>query len=306
LLSAGPQEGAAPGRFIDVTALPGGGVGTRAPVFSLTFNLVRVAHRLGLELTTRTGNLRTAARRAHLVDHPWRFLIRELRGRPVVADYRLRESGTALTVRHATEDTAIFDEVFERRLYEPPAEVVAALRGAGSPGVVDLGGNVGYFGAYVAGRFPGARVTFFEPDPENADQLERFIGLNAMGGRWKLHRACALDRDGEIAFAAGRFSESRIDEGAEGALRVPGLDVFDHLDGVDLLKIDIEGGEWAILGDERFRDVSARALALEYHPHLCPGPDPRAEATRLLSAAGYRTKTVFHDPRGIGMVWAWR
>ena len=44
----------------------------------------------------------------------------------------------------------------------------------------------------------------------------------------------------------------------------------------DLVKIDIEGGEWPILTDPRFAQLPTPALVIEYHPAGCPGPDPQA------------------------------
>ena len=45
--------------------------------------------------------------------------------------------------------------------------------------------------------------------------------------------------------------------------------------------MDIEGGEWEILGDPRFEELGLTALALEYHPDQAPGADPRALRSRL-------------------------
>jgi FkbM family methyltransferase len=281
--------------------------GLSVVVFEAAFTAVRAGHRLARCASTRTGNLRGSMRRARLVTRPWSFLARELRDRPVTAEYRLRESGAAVVVRHCTGDVDVLDEVFDRRIYAPPAPVEAALAALGDGlRALDLGGNVGYFGAWLAGRFPRARVTFFEPDRANADELQKLIGLNGKESAWDLVRACALNREAQVAFASGNFWGSRMEEGASGTELVPAHDVFPYLDGVELLKMDIEGGEWAILTDPRFAGIGASVIAMEYHPHLCPEEDARAAATRLLEGAGYHTRPVFHEPEGHGMLWAWR
>jgi hypothetical protein len=59
--------------------------------------------------------------------------------------------------------------------------------------------------------------------------------------------------------------------------------------------MDIEGGEWDLLADPRFASVSAALLFLEYHPHLCPAPDARAHARRVLEEFGYLVDEVFAD-----------
>ena len=103
-----------------------------------------------------------------------------------------------------------------------------------------------------------------------------------------------------VLFGTGRHQFSRILSSPEaGAVEVPGLDIFPFLDDVDLLKMDIEGGEWSLLADPRFG--AARAVVLEYHPMMCPGPDPRVLVKELLSARGYEV-IVDDEP----MAWAVR
>jgi hypothetical protein len=47
-------------------------------------------------------------------------------------------------------------------------------------------------------------------------------------------------------------------------------------------------------------------MVLEYHPHLCPGEDPRSTAERALARANLRTASIWHRDDGYGMLWAWR
>ena len=74
----------------------------------------------------------------------------------------------------------------------------------------------------------------------------------------------------------------------------------------DLVKMDIEGGEWEILRDPRFAASPPRAIVLEYHPHPS-APDPRAAVEGLLRDAGLTEQApIFHRADGHGMLWAWR
>jgi hypothetical protein len=86
---------------------------------------------------------------------------------------------------------------------------------------------------------------------------------------------------------------------------VESRDVFPYLRDADLVKFDIEGGEWELIADPRFSELDAKAVVFEYHPEY--GPRERAEELLLaaLHAAGYRTGA----PRpgwDAGMLWAWR
>ena len=65
--------------------------------------------------------------------------------------------------------------------------------------VLDLGGNIGLFGVYVMGRWPGASVRSFEPDPTNLPILNRVIAANALGGRWSVANVAVANHSGRTA-----------------------------------------------------------------------------------------------------------
>ncbi|MDQ4019688.1 MAG: hypothetical protein M3188_07645, partial [Actinomycetota bacterium] len=90
------------------------------------------------------------ALRGSLVRESARFALNELRGSSAVATYRLRSSGIAVTVRHGTADVLVLDSVFSQGEYELAAPVEATLAARRMPlRVVDLGANIGLFGAYI-------------------------------------------------------------------------------------------------------------------------------------------------------------
>jgi FkbM family methyltransferase len=233
-----------------------------------------------------------------------RFLARELPRSRVRGCYTLRESGLKVWLRHSTPDVQNFDEIFYQRLYDPPPGIEDRLRGGR---VVDLGANIGLAGAYFLGTLGASAVVGVEPDPANLEVHAATIAANAMGERWRLVPGFAAPSAGSVSFAAGRFAESRQARAGEpGAVDVESVDVFPELEEADTIKIDVEGAEWALLQDPRFAKLRASVVVLEYHAHLCQEPDPRALADRLLSEAGYETASVFEDPDGTGMMWAWR
>jgi hypothetical protein len=83
--------------------------------------------------------------------------------------------------------------------------------------------------------------------------------------------------------------------------------VLPQLERTDLLKADVEGGEWDVLGDPRLHSSALKAIVLEYHPEGSDRPDPRQDVERLLGEAGFAaTERLFHRPDGVGMLWAWR
>ena len=239
--------------------------------------------------------------RARIVRPSVAFALRELLGRRGVFRYRERAGGMTVLVRHGSADPVTLGEVFHERDYEPPAEVPL-----GRPRrVVDLGANVGYFGAFALARWPQAQVVAYEPDPSNAAVHARTIELNGLAERWELHGTAAAPVNGELRFRASGDALSRADEAGE--LIVASEDVLPVVARADLLKLDIEGGEWAILGDPRFAMEAPPVVVMEHHPEGCPGPDPRAAALDALSRAGLtETASIFLRADGYGMLWAWR
>jgi FkbM family methyltransferase len=248
--------------------------------------------------------------RAAIVRQAPAFAIRELLRRHVVVRYTLRGSGVRVVIRHRTPDVVTLGEVFHDHQYAPPPEVARALEARGGPReVLDLGANVGLFGAFCLARWPQARLTAFEPDPDNAAVLERCVAANGRGGSWRVVRAAAGTEAGEAEFVAGLSSLSHLATGqgaTEATVRVRVEDVLPRIAASDLVKIDIEGGEWALLRDTRFAEQPPPVLVLEYHPYPSVQNPPRAELERILRSAGFELAPIFHRPDDYGMVWAWR
>lgn len=215
-----------------------------------------------------------------------------------------------MVLRSGTGDFDIFDEIFRAGAYEPPPELLSVLEGTAQ--IADLGANVGLFSAWASARFPEARLILVEPDPANIEVLELCRQGTPDFTHWRLIEAAAGTRTGAIRFAAGRhqLSRSLTDEEAaadDHAIEVPMVDIFPLVAEADLIKMDIEGGEWEILADDRMVSLSARALVLEYHRRdAMPGEDPPEVVERLLRSAGFDVRHVFWNPPWVGQLWAWR
>lgn len=236
------------------------------------------------------------------------FFLREIRRPSGIRNYHLRENGIEIALRHDVQDGATLAEVFYRHDYHPDAQVARAI---GEPHtIVDLGANIGLFGAFAVRYWPGSTIVGYEADPANVEVHERTIAANALGDRWRVVCAAAGAHDGDVELAAGRAMGSFVvepgtDPGVP-TIRVAVRDVLAEVCDADLVKMDIEGGEWEIVLDRRFVEKPPRAVVLEYHPHLCPEDDPRGAAERALTGAGLRIAPIWHREDGYGMVWAWR
>jgi FkbM family methyltransferase len=156
-----------------------------------------------------------------------------------------------------------------------PDLLVAADLGSGSV-VVDAGAFVGEWATQICERHPDATVHAFEPAPGMFEQLDGAVGdhplvhtheygLGAADAELRL----ALDGPGSSVFTPG--------EGAMGSVTVTIRDVaatFDELglDRIDLLKLNIEGGEYDVLDRLDRTGWLARIDQVlvqfhEWHPH---------------------------------------
>jgi FkbM family methyltransferase len=253
--------------------------------------------------------LKPTWQRAALTDSPLRFFAREVLRRRRAARYSLRDApDVPLSLRHVTPDVESFDQVFRQRALEEPDPVRQLIDGLGRPPVViDLGANVGLSAAWFSARWPGARIVCVEPDPVNLEALRD--AADRADGRWHVVEAAAAAEAGTLEFAAGAGATSRARQGGGTTVRAIDFFALAAEERPDLVKIDIEGGEWALFADPRMADLSALAIGIEVHPHLCPAPDARAVAVASLRRAGYEVTEVPHvagAPADEASLWAWR
>lgn len=223
---------------------------------------------------------------------------------PALKTHHLRDTGVPFAIRHQTADILALDELFSQREYELPLQVRNALAGRQPLRVLDLGGNIGLFGAWMIGEFSDVQLTSIEADPDNARVLAATIAANR-GTSWRLVEAAASTSDGTVRFVSGEQTTSHMAQPDEDGIEVPAVDVFELAEDVDLLKIDVEGGEWALLDDPRFGSLRPAAVVLEYHPQGCPATDARAAAEDRLRRAGLEVIDVRpHPEHGTGLIWA--
>ena len=283
---------------------------------------------MGLAERVAPRRLRRILGAAGCVRERWAFAARELRDANELGRYHLRGSDLIAHVRHPVLDMWVLEEVFRFHAYEPPPEVRARLARLGrAPRILDLGGHVGYFGLFAIGMWPEARITAFEPDPSNREVLMKSIEANRLGDRWTVVPACAGRSDGTTVFASAvarprgsgdaslEEMQRRIGVAFEfmrdtdllhpTEVEVEVRDVFPHLRDADLVKIDIEGAEWELFEDPRFRELQAAAMVLEYHPVYGHEADAEEVLRKHLSEAGF---VVAHMKRetDAGLAWAYR
>jgi hypothetical protein len=73
---------------------------------------------------------------------------------------------------------------------------------------------------------------------------------------------------------------------------------------IDILKIDIEGGEYSILSDRRFADIKCKIIAMEWH-NTPEYPDGQKWCVNRLEELNYTTLSDSEDSRHCGMLFAY-
>jgi FkbM family methyltransferase len=195
-------------------------------------------------------------------------------------------SGLQIILRSSPAmDLSLAYEIFVAECYRtPPGLDLGPVRR-----IIDVGGNVGFSTVYWTGRFPGAHVLVFEPHPALAAQIQRHIELNQLGDRVVLCDRAAGTSEGTLYLTDAEVFSTLVSEPghddfeairrqhvADGGTdtsalreRIP-VRMVDFLTAVgpepiDLLKVDIEGGEHAILDDPRFGALPVQTLVMEWH-----------------------------------------
>jgi FkbM family methyltransferase len=153
-------------------------------------------------------------------------------------------------------------EVFVRGEYDVPEL-------AGARTIVDVGSNVGISVLYFRQRFPAARIVAVEPDPGAFGRLvQNTAGLAAI----ELVNAALAESEGQATLYTGgeSWAASLVpgpDRKTRQAVRTTTLEGLTRelsIDGIDLLKLDIEGAEVPVLLSARVLD-RVRLLVFEYH-----------------------------------------
>ena len=240
---------------------------------------------------------------ARVTTQPLRVLAGEAFSRGQIRTYRLRASGVPVAMQHGRDMEALF-ELFTRGEYEPPPALRDRLSADAVHTVLDVGANVGMFSAWARGRWPGALIVAVEPAPENIAVL---VEQTRHDGRTEVVEAAIAVAEGETGFVEGWGGGSHVPTATEHATTtVRTTDWYPLFLEADFVKMDIEGGEWPVLGDPRLRELQRLTLVIEYHRVGAPSLPASAAARRLLEDAGFEVGFETPNYWGHGTLWAWK
>ena len=177
--------------------------------------------------------------------------------------------GLTITIRKNYGDAMTLVEILLDDFY------VRDLNLPRNPVVIDIGGFIGDFSLYAVKRLNASRVIVCEPSPGNWALLLKNIANNGYEGRIEpVNKAVTDGRDAMMNIDAPAECQCMVSAYApseQPLSAVPGVSLGqllrDHaVEHVDLLKIDCEGGEFAILESTPAEVLSRiRNIVFEYH-----------------------------------------
>lgn len=150
----------------------------------------------------------------------------------------------------------------------------SVFSGSSPATVVDLGANIGLFSIYAFSLWPSVTVHSVEPSWRTYRILERNRIANP-DLNWHVYHYAAWCSEGEMRFVNSEYSTGgRIGDNDTGDEIVPTIGLSALLSSyvrtpVDLMKMDIEGAEEAVLSGSQSNLQSVKRLIVEVHPQRC-------------------------------------
>lgn len=198
-------------------------------------------------------------------------LLTKLTRRPTLA-LHMKGQRAAFRFRPGTSDKEVIEHIFIAGEYD-------WLPRHSPKTILDLGANIGATARYFLENIAGSRVIALEPDEGNHELLA--ANLAPFGDRAQAQHAAVWSRDTQVKVVRGEFLDGsewtyQAKEHPDDSLpsvpakSVPTIMEEAGLDTVDLLKIDIEGGELELFGNgstEWLRRV--KNISIELHGDDC-------------------------------------
>lgn len=155
-----------------------------------------------------------------------------------------------------------------------------------APVIIDCGAHTGLASLYFKECYPKAHITAFEADAELTEMCRanlRTFGADDI----QVENAAVWTHDAGVTFAHSSDDAGHVVETAAG-LKVPSVRLKSLLDRpIDLLKLDVEGAEFAIIEDCGDHLAQADHIIAEVHA-LGPAQARVGGLLARLEALGYR------------------
>jgi FkbM family methyltransferase len=183
-------------------------------------------------------------------------------------------------------DKSVVNEIFYFREYRSAEALIASAETA-----IDVGAHIGVWSAYASALNPSLKILALEPDPDNFLALRQTIAVNKLYNVKLFQEAlAAASGSRRLSKAEDSINHCLLKDDSDQGRQVQASSLADFLiknniAHIDVLKLDIEGGEYELLeswNDSDFTLISA--IIMEYHQ--LPGHDFR-ELEQILRQHGW-------------------
>jgi FkbM family methyltransferase len=230
----------------------------------------------------------------------WPRLPRDLQTKVIRALFKLSmtrrlEETTLVGYRMCSPDgdmlKVLFHEIFVDAVY-------LFYSSTDEPKIVDCGSNIGMSILFFKMLYPKAYIVAFEPDPFTFQVLSKNISQNHLSNV-ELHQCALSGADEQISFyrpsspssSSLQMNVLRPRQENTACIVVPARRLSDFIssDEIDLLKLDIEGAETAVLREladaGKLRKI--KRIHFEYQHHTDPDCDNLSLVLQLLEFHGF-------------------
>ena len=195
------------------------------------------------------------------------FVVKRLKF-PKQVDVQVKGVDAAISLRTDTSDINIFEQVFVDSEYE-------FLRGRKLDTIIDAGANIGLASVCFKQINPQAKIIALEPESSNFELLAKNLSAYDQVTPLKMglwNKATFLKIANPEGVKSGfRLAEVDADDADIETTTVDALIDQLGVDTVDLLKIDIEGGEVELFADKPQWLSRVRMLVIELHDRQVTG-----------------------------------
>jgi FkbM family methyltransferase len=215
-----------------------------------------------------------------------------------VKEVRLRTNGLQFRVRGAMDVWSI-KETFLDRFYEKYGFTI-------QPGwkILDIGAGIGEYTLFAAVLRPENQVFSFEPYPQSFALMQENLHLNKVSNARAFDQAIGgstgemvLDLTGgePLQFQSHRTQAAPVEKGLSvNALSLADAFAMLEIESCDLLKLDCEGAEYAILFDTPRSVLELiQRIVMEYHDNVVQYT--HRDLARFLDEQGFKVE-MFRNP----------
>lgn len=174
--------------------------------------------------------------------------------------------GEIIATLRDESDQSVFEEIFKDRLYRAAEPILKQAKT-----IIDVGAHIGFFAIYARALNPAAKIFCLEPEPENFVLLEKNLQQNKIKAKIFQTALSADEKDEtDLYISENSHNHTTVQSNLKSikvkAVTVSNFFAKNKIIGADVVKLDIEGGEFPILSswDENvYKKI--KSIVMEYH-----------------------------------------